>query len=438
VLTVFALYLNVPAILTKFHGLPEVAAGAFIAALGVPLLHVIFVQRKRFRADASFWLMLAFLGVCAVSTPLAKDTGIAMNYIRRYLLEGVLIYWLVTNVIRTLPDLRRVILTLLAAGALLSALNVFQELTKTYSRDFGGLAYRPPVEVTEMMIDRDGPVKDKHLRAERAHGPMLEPNRFAQILIVLLPFAIYVARSSSRRLTRLFAVGSGALILAAILVTFSRAAFLVLGMVAIAAMFMRWIRPRYVLASVLALIIATPIVAPHMIKRLGSISAASALVASDPAEAEMDGAMKGRATTMLAAFNAFRDHPWLGVGPGQYSPMYSAYYHDIGPQFREMDTKRAHILYFEVAAETGIVGLTVFMSIVLLLVRDLWKARVRLRGRSDELVDLATAGVLAILCYLGTAVFLHLTYARYYWLLLAVASASLQVIRSHESQARLT
>lgn len=380
--------------------------------------------------------MLAFLVVLVLSTQVAKDTAIATNYIRRYLLEGVLIYWLTTNVVRTLPDLKRVIFTLLAAGALLSAVNLYQELTKSYSQKYGGLAYRPPVEVLEINLDKDAPTKDKHLRAERAHGPALEPNRFAQILIVLVPFAVYAVRSTRRRLVHVFAAGSAALMLGGILISFSRATFIILGMVTIAAVFMRWIRPSYVLASVIALVMLTPIIAPHMITRLGSITAASKLVASDPTQQqEMDGAMRGRATTMMAAFNAFRDHPWLGVGPGQYSPMYSAYYHDVGPQLREMQTtKRAHILYFEVAAETGIVGLVVFLSIVGVLLRDLWKARVRLLGRDEELMSLATACVLALASYLGTAVFLHLTYQRYYWLLLAVASASLHVIRSHESR----
>jgi hypothetical protein len=36
-----------------------------------------------------------------------------------------------------------------------------------------------------------------------------------------------------------------------------------------------------------------------------------------------DGAIKGRATEMLAALAVYLDHPFIGVGPGQYVPFYS-------------------------------------------------------------------------------------------------------------------
>ncbi|MEK7727844.1 MAG: hypothetical protein AAB354_05480, partial [candidate division KSB1 bacterium] len=35
---------------------------------------------------------------------------------------------------------------------------------------------------------------------------------------------------------------------------------------------------------------------------------------------------------------------------------------------------------------------------------------------------------LSLVCYLGTALFLHLSYQRYYWFLLALAGAALQIL----------
>lgn len=434
VLTAIFLYLNVPAILHKHHGLPEMLAGAFILALGIPLLRSVVLRRERLRADPTFVLMLVFLLVLFLSMQFAKDTGIAANYIRRYLLEGLLIFWLFTNVVRTMPQLRRLIGALVVAGALMGTLNLYQEVTKSYDQKFGGLAYRPMVEVDETTLDKEPSGKVKHLRADRAHGPVEEPNRFGQIMVVLLPLAIFLARSASRR-ARLYWSGAAVLILAGVLVSYSRGAMITLVLVTIAAVSMRWIRPIYLIGSAVAVMIIVPIVAPHMITRVTNMTEAAAVMSDDPTDhAQMDGAIAGRATEMLAAFYAFRDHPLLGVGPGQYAPMYSIAYMQAGVHFRDRQiTRRAHSLYIEMAAELGAVGLTVFLCIVGALLRGLWKARCRLFGRHTELTSLATACMLTILAYLGTGLFLHLAYQRYYWFLLAVGAAALRIIRDIES-----
>jgi O-antigen ligase len=88
------------------------------------------------------------------------------------------------------------------------------------------------------------------------------------------------------------------------------------------------------------------------------------------------------------------------------------------------------------AAETGIVGLTVFLSIVGWLLCRLWQARrTWSRGRPD-LANLAMTFTFSIVAYLGTAVFLQLSYERYYWLLLALASAGLQIGSTEYSSMR--
>jgi putative inorganic carbon (HCO3(-)) transporter len=375
--------------------------------------------------------MLAFLAVLVLSSHRAQSTQLAVDYIRRYVLEGVLIYWLVINVVRTLPTLKRVVWTLLAAGALLSALSLYQEVTNSYDQEFGGLAYRNYVEPE----DREPRAAVKRRTSDRAQGPVNEPNRFAQMLVVLLPLAVFAARATPRRAAKLLAAGAGALIGAGVLLTLSRGAMVSIVLVAITATCIRWIRPRFVLACVGGLLVLGPFLTPFFTTRLQSITAATTLVSYDPsAVSEADGSTRMRATAMLAALNVFRDHPVLGVGPGQYSPFYSLRYHSaLGNKFSDMQTTlRAHIMYFEVAAEEGLVGLVIFLAIVGVIVRDLWRGRQRMRSRDPQLMHLATACFLAIACYLTTAVFLHLNYQRYYWFLLALSGAAVHIIRTSE------
>jgi O-antigen ligase len=93
--------------------------------------------------------------------------------------------------------------------------------------------------------------------------------------------------------------------------------------------------------------------------------------------------------------------------------------------FREIPLpRRAHSLYLEIAAETGTVGLVIFMAIPLLLLMDLGRHRRALFAARPDLARLAAGFTLMLLAYLGTGVFLHLAYERYYWVMIAMAAAA--------------
>lgn len=441
-LMVFLLYTNIPVVAYKYHGIPKAAAGAFILLLLLPLGHYVIRRREPVRVDRTFHLMLLFLAVLLIASFGARGLDIAAERIQTYVVEGLVLYWLVINTIRDLPTLRRVIWTLLAAGSLLGSLSLYQEVTGSFDQQFGGLAHRnyeflilqqqitanpdDPVLREQKMSMRDG-------RSGRAEGPMDEPNAYAQILLVLLPLAFFAYRTGASRRSRFCAVMVSLLILGGIIVSQSRGALVALVLLVILATYLKWIRPVQLMICALALISLILIVAPErLVQRIGSITTAIDVLQGNPSVAP-DPAIQGRATEMLAAFQAFVDHPVLGVGPGQYAPFYSVEYHQKNPRFKFKDiqvTRRAHSLYLEMAAEVGLVGLTVFLLIVCLLIRELWRIRRRWLIRRPELTDLATGLLLSITAYLTTAVFLHLAYERYYWLVLALAGAALQVARS--------
>ena len=133
---------------------------------------------------------------------------------------------------------------------------------------------------------------------------------------------------------------------------------------------------------------------------------------------------------MLAAWRVFCDHPIIGVGPGQFASVYSVQYmNDPDIALRRIArNRRAHTLYFELMAETGLVGFTLFMAIIAWTLVRLWQRRRAWRQRDPELANLALACWLGLLCYLGTGVFLQLSFQRYYWLQLALAGAVVHVL----------
>ena len=439
-LVVLLLYINFPAILTQRHGLPEWLAGSFILLLGFPLLRTLVLRREPFVRDGTLLLMLAFLAVLVLSSVQAIDKALALTYVRGYLLEGLLLYWLVVNVIRDGGTLRRAIWTVLAVGSLLSVLCVYQDLTGSYTQHFGGLALRKFQEGRDVHMAEPRELRDKREKWDRAQGPVNEPNRFAQIMVVLVPLAVFMARTGRSRLARAGAVAAGLLIVAGVLVTLSRGAFVTLLVISLAMVTLRWIRPVQVLLLVLVLAVAAPVVTPFFFKRLQSITAAGHLLSDDRSQIqEADGAIRGRTTEMLAALHVFRDHPLLGVGPAQF-PRFYFFDYSRNPDIKFKDiqkaSRRAHSLYLEMAAETGAIGLGVFLAIVGTLMRRLWRAR-KAWWPDAESPELATAFWLCLLAYLCSAVFLHLSFQRYYWFLVALASVAMHVLQQRAARVRV-
>ena len=435
-LTVFLLYINFPAILTKQHGIPGTVAGSFTLLLGIPLVSFLIIQRRPARADTTFYLMLLLLAALLASSLVAVSVEIALGRIIEYVAEGILLFWLFINVIRSMPTLRRTIWTLLVAGGLLGALSSYQQVTGSYGQEFGGLAYRN-YEAPEGERIRDGTGRRRIW--DRAQGPVNEPNRFAQILIVLLPLSLFMHRTARSPAAGVWALGLGVLILAGIVLTMSRGAYVALVLMALAMMAFRWIRSSRLLICTLLLAITIPSL-PFVSARITSISNVSSLVGGDAADSHgaVDGAVLGRMTLMLSAWRVFLDHPVIGVGPGQFPPFYSLEYgHQPGIKFRTMPDGawRAHSLYLEIAAETGVIGLTIFLALVGLLVQKLWSTRRRWLHQCSESSDLATALCLSLVAYLWTGIFLHLEYERYFWFLLALASAALHILQAKHSLA---
>lgn len=436
-LVVFLLYVNFPAILTKQHGAPEAAAGSFILLLGLPLVHHLIAARGRLKVDTTFQLMVLLLLVYAASSFAAVDRSIALGRIWLYLLEGLLLYWLMVNVIPSVGTLRRVVWAVLAAGSLVSLLCIYQDFTGDYRQEFGGLAYRNFVTAVEEEEEAvAASPREGRETWNRAQGPVNEPNRFAQIMIVLLPLAVFMHRTARAAGPRLAAGGAGVLILIGTLLTLSRGAMVTLLLMTIAMAAVRWVRTSHVAIAAAVVVLAIPIVTPFFIPRVLSIVNAGAVVRGD-ADVYRDGAVLGRTTSMLTSLNVFLDHPVLGVGLGQYSRFYSLEYsRNPDVQFRDLrEPRRAHTLYFEAAAETGLIGLVTFLSIVGYLLRRLWGARRALLERDRYAADLATALSMSLIAYLITALFLHLSYQRYYWFLIALASAALHVIAARQSRA---
>jgi O-antigen ligase len=426
---VFVLYTNLAAVATAFHRVPTVVASLSFLLPALPLAYYVFRQHQRVVFDRPLYLMLLYLAALVATSILALDMALAFNLILSFLLEGMIVYFLTINAIRTLPTLKRVMWVLLLACSVLGGITLFQELTHTYENNYGGFAQR------REDLDVDEVDFDEYSGSRSAGGPFGGENRYAQIMVVIVPIAMYFFLTDRSRKAKVLSAGAGALILSGILLTFSRGAFVTLVVLGIIMIFLGFIRVRKALLGLVVCVLLMSVALPEYFEQVSSVGGLSSLATQQSNEIRsLDGSFRGRYAQILAAIRAFSEHPLAGVGPGHFPRFYARRYgNEVGTKFLR-GNRRAHNLYLEIAADMGILGLVTFMSIVGFIVYRLWQVRRRLAQSRPDLAQLATAMILCILGYMGTAMFLQLSYQRYYWFLLALAGATLQVVKSETSR----
>jgi putative inorganic carbon (HCO3(-)) transporter len=417
-LVVFAagFYLNLPVLAAHDLHVTSAVSSAFALLLLIPFANQVIVRRQPLVITPALPLMVGYLVVLVLSASLAaRGRPATVGPIVTFLTEGLLLYVLIANVVRTPAQLRAVLWAVIGAGALMGALSLWQELTHAYHHTLGGLAQ---VDATGFNTGSDLTGKEIH---PRLAGPIGEKNRYAEVLLVLVPLAVSRAQVERRRGLRLLAAGCAVLIACGVLLTFSRGAAVAAAVLLVAMAALRMISARQLLAVTAGLVALVLIVAPDYVRRIQSLDTANSAL-SDTSSA--DGAIKGRATENLAALHVFRDHPALGVGPGQFFHSYSATYANALDLRFLKQNRRAHNLYLEIAADTGVAGLALFLAIVGVTMVQLRRLGAVWRDRRPELAALANSLLAALVAYLAMGAFLQLAYQRYFWFLLALASSA--------------
>jgi len=428
-LFVFILYTNLAVVAIRYHGVPGIVAGAFFLLPALPMANYIFQQRQRVIFDRPIILIVVYLLALLTTSIFAKDLKLAWSEILNFLTEGLLLYFLLINVIRAPSTLKRVIWVLLLAGSLLGGVSLLQELTHSYDNNYGGLSLR------REDLDIDEVDFDAYSGARSAGGPVGDENRYGQIMLVILPLALFLFLTEANRRNKIFAAIAIGLIFSGIVLTFSRGTFITLAGMTALMMLLRFIRPKKILLAGVGLVLLISVALPEYYDQVNTVSSLSNLASSDSEDSRgLDGSFRGRYAQMVAALTVFLEHPIAGVGPGHFSRYYSKKYGNaVGTKFLRSN-RRAHNLYVEMIANLGVVGFVSFMAIVIFILYRLSQARRNLADRRPDLAKLATALILAIFGYLGSAMFLHLSFQRYYWFILALAGAALHVFAAETSR----
>jgi O-antigen ligase len=422
---VFVIYSDAAVIAVESQGLPYVLGAAVPLLLTIPLAQQ-FRRGQRIFVDAVFVGLLALLLAMVQSGLLARDGGVALSEIWTFALQGVLLYVLVLNVVRDESTLRLALWSVLAAGSFLAAVTVFQYVTKTFDRPFLGFSR---LDISYF---------SGHTTEPRAYGPVADPNYYAQLLLPALAFGLMLAIRERRPLLRLLAASMTATIVFAITLTGSRGGALALVAMLVVMVALGFFRPGQLIGAVAVLALALAL-NPSYVDRLTGTTL-SGISAPSGSSGEADTAVRGRVTENLAAAQVFADHPLVGVGPANFPLYYQEYAGRIGIQVHEhvrsgehageVPQREAHNIALGIAADLGVIGLSLFVVVMWLAFRGVLRARRHwLSEQRPVLADVAGALVAALAGYLVGGMFLSLAFERYLWLMLAIAGATTAMSR---------
>jgi len=286
-------------------------------------------------------------------------------------------------------------------------------------------------------------------RFMRAYGTFSQPNPYAGYLGLIAPLALSLAlwalgrtwegvRRGPRKLPpdmtrRWLAVGllggMTALLIAGIGASWSRGAWLGLAASAVVVSALRSRKAATVFTLLVALVAALAILGSFgpmpsaLSSRLADLGE-YIQYATDPRLATVEitdanFAVLERVAHWRAAWGMFSDHPWLGVGIGNFSAAYAAYAlpHWSNP------LGHAHNIYFHFLGETGLLGLAGYLLLWLVAIVRVWRARTP----TDDYTRAITIGVLGVIAHLTIHSLVDNLYVQGIYLHLAILLGMVEV-----------
>lgn len=224
-------------------------------------------------------------------------------------------------------------------------------------------------------------------RFMRAYGTFEQPNPYAGYLGLTLPLAVglvaVVVLSLGERLKGrwlIWAAGCGALMLIALVMSWSRGAWL--GFAAAVAVMTLAIVARNGRAAVLGVVFAVlliyilvagglTLVPPSIVQRFSDFMPYLGVTDVRGVEVtDANFAVLERMAHWQSALAMWTDHPWLGVGIGNYEPVYPRYGLPLWP----LPLGHAHNYYLNIAAEAGVVGLATYLLLWGAALVGAWRA----------------------------------------------------------------
>ncbi len=268
-------------------------------------------------------MLLVILTLAILFIPFAQSKADSLDSLSEPFIKLVIIFTLLLNVIDSRERLRSLLKLIVVCGTVISVGAVRSLLIGQFAKG----------------------------RIEGIVGGMFQnANDLATAINILLPLAVVLALTSSGFIRLIYGL-CATLMLAAIIVTFSRAGYLGLGALTVVMLWKLRRRHRVLpFAAILLLLIALFVVMPG---GYASRLSAAMLESKDKTEST-----DNRVEVIIKGFQVALAHPIIGVGMGNFY-LYSR--HDL----------KAHNSYLEIWAELGLLGLAAYLTLIIAPLRSL-------------------------------------------------------------------
>ena len=405
VILIFISYTRFSDIMTEFQGFPSVAK-PYLVLLIVSILvrWAIFGERPEgWGTAAVLFGVLSLTGFASLVYSPVPD-----RVLGRWTddIKDMIIAISVVVLLQKGSSLRRVVWTLISVGLFLGSLSVFQYFTGSFTNDYGGFAVSSQHQIIGKIDDY------------RATGPIGDPNFFAQIMVALIPISLERFLNEKKNSLRIIALWAFGVSVLTVLFTYSRGGFvaMVLGVVMV---FLIYPPHRMQVPFIIfAMVVFAAFLPANYVDRLSTLT--EIFKPRNTSRIE-ERSLQGRLSENLAALEMIKANPLFGVGLNSYTYLFPLYSKKLGLALVATE-REAHNLYLEVAAETGVIGFTVFAILLITCYRTVVSARrtFQLHGLHDY--SGMTLGFMAgMSSYLFAAIFVHNAFPRYFYLLLGIA-----------------
>lgn len=393
------------------HGGFSVLQFAIVAAAALIWFYRDALQPWRIALQPLTLTLGFYAAIIFVSTVWADDLWAADESVVKAI-KNLLLYFVIAALASSWQALRRGLVAMVVTAAILAFVSVAQIGTGREFGELGGLATVAYGTIYEESADA------------RAAGPLGDANFYGQILVLVLPLAAAIAWTSDRRRWKLVWLAAGFVVAGGVLATYSRGAMLGMAIMTALALWALHV-PLTRVALGTAIMIVALILAPGNVGR--RFMTIEMLFPKEEAYTPPEASFERRKLVTATAARMWDDNLLTGVGTGNYQTFFDRYSNVAGSTaehfYRAGDSQNAHSLYLEIGAETGLLGLTGFATIIFVAYGQLRRARRDLRTRGDPNAHLALALMIATAGYLITSMFLHGGFQRYFFMLLAFVAA---------------
>jgi len=300
------------------------------------LMFLVWLARREYRnvicqqAKKFLWPVLAILAGVAVSTVFSQNLRMSAGIFKGWFLAPMIFGLVALTQLETEEEIKKALWALVASGMAVSAISFFYW--------FGGKA------------TFDG----------RLSGIFLSPNHLAMYLAPCFLSALGVFWLSTGKKEKFFIIAAILLIVLAIYLTFSYAAWMA---VLLAVLFALAIKIKFSSKKIklftVYCFLFTVLLGTIFVSQLGSAKLNNLLHSSRSS-------WQSRQMVWQAAFLIGKNNPIFGIGPGMFQEYYLQYQKYFTAPYLEWAVPQPHNLFLAFWLETGILGLAGFIWLVAL------------------------------------------------------------------------